>query len=239
MVGDLPFLKTLGFYHLPNVTGLIPSTITKLSKLEILTLTANKLTGPIPDFLRQIKTLQHLDLSNNRFFGTVPSFLSSLPNIFKLELFSNKLTGTIPESFGSFKNISLDLSDNHLSGAVPRSLGHANLTYLSVGRNKLTGDVSFLFARDKPLKTINLSRNKFKFDFTNVDLPHGLELIYISQNMIYGSLPKRLGKVPLYSIDVSRNQLCGPIPTGLQAFSPSKFAHNKCLCGVPLPPCKK
>ncbi|XP_021724029.1 polygalacturonase inhibitor 1-like [Chenopodium quinoa] len=241
MVGDLPYLMSLRFFQLPNLTGPIPKAITKLTKVEVLDLSSNKLTGPIPDFLSQIMSLQLVDLSDNRFTGKIPSSLSTLPNLFELDIFRNKLIGTIPKSFGSFKSaLTLQVWGNKLSGTIPRSLGHANLTILDVSDNKFTGDVSFLFARDKPLGTIVLRNNKFKFDFTNVDLPRGLKGIDMTRNKIYGSLPKRLGQLPLQFIDVSYNQLCGRIPTGrrLKRFEPFRFSHNKCLCGAPLPPCK-
>jgi len=242
IVGDLPYLTSLRFFQLSNLTGSIPQTITKLTRLQVLDLSSNHLTGPIPDFLSQIKSLEQVYLFSNSFSGPIPSSLSLLPNIFDLELFRNKLTGSIPESFGSFKTgLTLQVFDNLLSGSIPRSLGQANLTILDVSGNRFTGDVSFLFARDKALNTIVLRQNKFKFDFTNVDLPQFLRGIDIAHNQIYGSLPKRLGQLPLSFIDVSYNQLCGPIPKGrrLKRFSPIRFAHNKCLCGPPLPPCKK
>ncbi|KAL2923778.1 Polygalacturonase inhibitor [Bienertia sinuspersici] len=241
IIGDLPHLMSIRVYSNPNLSGPIPQAITKLTRLEFLILDSNKLTGPIPEFLSQMKSLQIIDLSDNGFTGPIPPSLSHLPNLFELDLFRNKLTGSIPESFGSFKTgITLQVFGNKLSGTIPRSLAHANLTTLDVSENQFTGDVTFLFAKDKPLDTIILRQNKFKFDFGKVDLPRGLKGIDMAHNKIYGSLPKRLGQLPLQFIDVSYNQLCGRIPTGrrLKQFKPFRFGHNKCLCGAPLSPCK-
>lgn len=239
-VGNLPYLVVLQFSKLPNLIGPIPATITKLSNLQVLVIKQNKkLTGSIPDFLSEMKSVREMDLSFNSFSGTIPSFLSILPNLYSLDLSSNKLTGSIPESFGSFKpGLDLKVMNNQLSGMIPRSLGKANLSGLDVSGNRFTGDASFMFTGDR-LGDISLRQNQFKFDFTNVNLPQGLRTIDIAHNQIYGSIPRNIGQLPvLQSVDFSYNQLCGQIPTGLKQFDPSRFANNKCLCGVPLPPCK-
>lgn len=153
---------------------------------------------------------------------------------------SNQLTGTIPESFASFKSsVDLKLANNKLSGPIPKSLGNAKLSGLDVSGNRFTGDVSFLFGKDKLLGDLSLSKNQFKFEFTNIELPQGLRTLDISYNEIYGSIPKNIGQLPvLQSIDFSNNQLCGQIPSALKQFNASLFANNKCLCGAPLAPCK-
>ncbi|XP_021724024.1 polygalacturonase inhibitor 1-like [Chenopodium quinoa] len=241
-IGDLRYLQALRFWNLPNLTGPIPSTIGKLTKLLILDINNNSMSGPIPKELGRLKKLEQLFITSNKFSGYIPPDLSRLSNLVYLHLFGNKLTGSIPASFGSFNtNLSLLLYDNQLSGPIPKSIGQAKLSKVSVSNNQLSGDASFLFGSDKTVLTdVSLRNNKFKFDFSNVDLPQGLRNLDIAHNMIYGSLPKRLGQLPLQSIDVSYNKLCGKIPTGrrLKTFSPSFFAHNKCLCGAPLPPCK-
>lgn len=242
-IGDLPYLATLQIFSNPNLTGPIPVTIGKLTRLTFLALSANKLTGPIPGSLGHLTRLENLDLESNRLTGTIPPSLSLLPVINNLDLSFNQLTGSIPASFGAFKTgLLLQVVNNRLSGPIPRSLGRANLTTLDVSGNKFTGDVSFVLnGRDKALESIVLRGNRFKFDISKVDLPRGLKLIDIAENMIYGSLPRRLGQLPLNFIDVSYNQLCGPIPKGrrLKQFRPLRFGHNKCLCDLPLPPCKK
>lgn len=133
------------------------------------------------------------------------------------------------------------LSQNRLSGPLPKSLRQANVTQLELSMNELTGDASLLFGKDETmLEVIKLHHSNFKFDFSNLDLPMGIRTLDISHHEIHGSLPKRLGQLPLRSINVSYNNICGMIPTGrwLKRFSPDSFANNKCLCGPPLPPCK-
>ncbi|XP_021724035.1 polygalacturonase inhibitor 1-like [Chenopodium quinoa] len=226
-----------------NLTGPIPSSLGQLRKLKTAILHTNNLSGHIPSFLGFMRNLEFLYLYDNKLTGPIPSSLSQLPKISAISLGLNQLTGSIPESFGSFKSpliTSLSLYSNKLSGSIPRSVGKANIQLLDLNDNKFTGDASFLFSKDNTsLFNIDISNNLFHFDFSNVDLPQSLEYLNISHNKIYGSLPKRLGQLPLKKIDVSFNQLCGKIPTGrrLKQFSPVFFSHNKCLCGPPLAPC--
>ena len=64
----------------------------------------------------------------------------------------------------------------------------------------------------------------------------------MAKNNLHGEIPQELSKLSmLASLNVSSNNLCGPIPKGTQfyTFNVSSFQWNKCLCGFPLPPCKQ
>nr|VDD34405.1 unnamed protein product [Brassica oleracea] len=130
-VGDLPYLQTLIFRKLSNLTGPIQPTIAKLKYLRFLRLSWTNLTGPIPDFFSQLKNLQYIDLSYNDLSGSIPSSLALLPKLEYLELSRNKLTALITfirsntRLFGSFpgKAPDLFLSHNQLNGSIPKSLG--------------------------------------------------------------------------------------------------------------------
>ncbi|OIT26833.1 PREDICTED: polygalacturonase inhibitor-like [Nicotiana attenuata] len=241
-VGDLPFLETLQFHHITNLTGTIPPTIAKLTNLKMLRLSFTNLSGPIPQFLSQLKNLFLLELNYNQFTGTIPSSLSELPNLLAIHLDRNKLTGQIPESFGNFRGQipSLYLSHNSLTGPVPKSLGNLNFTTLDFSRNKLEGDVSFLFGKNKAIQIIDLSRNTLQFDISKVEFPESLTWLDLNHNRIFGRLPQGLKDLQLQNLNVSYNRLCGQIPQGgkLQSFDVYSYFHNKCLCGSPLPECK-
>lgn len=78
-IGNLPYLEELSLSELPNLTGPIPVSITKLTKLATLTLMLNSHTGQIPGFLVHLKSLYLLDLSSNGFTGTIPSSCPNYP----------------------------------------------------------------------------------------------------------------------------------------------------------------
>uniref|UniRef100_A0A3Q7HY23 non-specific serine/threonine protein kinase n=1 Tax=Solanum lycopersicum TaxID=4081 RepID=A0A3Q7HY23_SOLLC len=66
-----------------NLTGNLPSELTKLSSLVELWLDGNSLTGPIPDF-SGCPNLQIIHLENNQLSGHLPSTLEDLSNLKEL-----------------------------------------------------------------------------------------------------------------------------------------------------------
>ncbi|KAK7400233.1 hypothetical protein VNO78_11434 [Psophocarpus tetragonolobus] len=242
-IGNLPYLEFIAITNNPNIVGTIPPTITKLTKLRDLYIRDTNISGHIPHFLSQIKTLRFIDFSNNKLSGNLPSWLPSLPNLYAISFENNRISGTIPASFGSFsKSFALMmLSNNRLTGKLPATLAKLNLKIVNLSQNKLEGDASMLFGSWKRTENINLANNMFAFDLGKVGLSKMLESLHLSHNRIYGILPKELTSLKsLIWLDVSYNNLCGQIPQGgkLQTFDASFYAHNKCLCGSPLPSCK-
>ena len=240
-VGDLPFLQTLQFHKLSNLTGPIQPAIVKLKNLNFLRLSWTNLSGSVPDFLSKLKNLTSLDLSFNNLTGSIPLSLSLLPNLGGLRLDRNKLTGSIPYSFGNFSSVQwLFLSHNQLSGPIPASFTNMDFTYIDLSRNKLVGDASVIFGSNKTTQIVDLSRNLLEFNLSKVVFPKSLTSLDVNHNKIFGSLPVELTTLNLQFLNVSYNRLCGQIPVGgkLQSFDNSNYFHNKCLCGSPLPSCK-
>ncbi|KAJ6813388.1 polygalacturonase inhibitor precursor [Iris pallida] len=243
-IGDLPYLTDLTFRKLTNLTGPIPSSLAKLARLTFLWLDWNDLSGPVPGFLSRLTSLDYLNLAFNHFTGSIPPSLSSLPLSF-IRLDRNQLTGPIPESLantrysGNDSYLYLYLSHNNLTGPVPSSFASTRYQVIDLSRNKLTGDASFLLGSSLPLQRLDLSRNSFEFDLTDVGLPTDLVALDLNHNKIYGGIPKAFAAAPWQDFNVSYNRLCGEIPASERFDSYYDFFHNKCLCGPPLPtPCK-
>ncbi|KAF2604584.1 hypothetical protein F2Q70_00024941 [Brassica cretica] len=91
-----------------NMTGEIPSDLTKLTGLVELWLDGNSLTGQIPDFSK-CTNLKIIHLENNRLIGKIPSPLAKLPNLTEVYLQNNMLSGTIPSRL---KNVYSNLTGN-------------------------------------------------------------------------------------------------------------------------------
>ncbi|PIA48602.1 hypothetical protein AQUCO_01400884v1 [Aquilegia coerulea] len=242
--GDLSYLKVLYLESL-NITGEIPISITKLKNLEYLLLKNLNLQGPIPTFLVQLSKLYYLDLAYNHFTGSIPPIFSKFTKLQGLELSFNKLTGNIPESFGHFVGVvpNLHFTNNQLTGSIPKSFAKMNFEMIEFGGNNLVGDASMLFKTNGYSEygyDIDLSRNMFEFDFSNIKFHKDLNSLDLSHNNIYGSVPKDLAMVKdLQFFNVSYNRLCGEIPTGgqMSKYNSSSYIGNKCLCGSPLPVC--
>ncbi|KAJ1432420.1 Leucine-rich repeat-containing N-terminal, plant-type [Sesbania bispinosa] len=236
-IGKLRYLKSLFFDELPNLTGPIPvQALSKLTKLDQITIKSSGLSGPIPYFPAQFKSLTWLELTSNNLTGPLPPSLSLLPKLNAIFLDNNKLTGSIPPSYSKFGG--LVLSNNQLSGPLPKSFSSSKLFNLQLAHNKLEGDASMLFGSTKQTNVIDIAHNKFSFDLGKVKVSKDLPTLDVSHNQIYGKLPEGIENV--LNLNVSYNLLCGEIPKrgNLQKFDVYVYIHNKCLCGSPLPSCK-
>ncbi|CAK7342424.1 unnamed protein product [Dovyalis caffra] len=241
-VGDLPYLTTLEFHKLTNITGSIPTSISKLTHLISLTLSRLNLTGSVPDSFSELKNLRVLDLSFNSLSGSIPSSLALMPEIDILSLDRNKLTGPIPDSFGNFvgRVPGISLSHNQLSGKIPASLDNRDFRLIDFSRNRLEGDASMFFGPNKTTGSVDLSRNLLEFNFSKLVFPSTLTYLDVNHNKIFGSIPTQMTQLTFLSLNVSYNRLCGQIPQGgkLQSLDYTAYFHNRCLCGTPLESCK-
>ncbi|XP_058735679.1 polygalacturonase inhibitor 2-like [Vicia villosa] len=239
-ITNLPSLNLLFLTRIPNLVGPIPQSISDLTNLRFLSITQTNISGEIPNILSKIKTLVTITLSNNKHTGPLPASLSTIPSLGGIAFDGNQLTGTIPESYGSFPKLftGLILSRNRLSGKIPASLGNLNLSDVGLSRNAFKGDASMFFKSNISTLTISLAMNSFAFDIGKVGLSKDLNALDLRNNKIYGVLPEGLSKLRfLHKLNVSYNNLCGQIPTNSR-FDEYCYAHNKCLCGSPLPACK-
>eukprot|EP01018_Ginkgo_biloba_P012260 Gb_21736 [translate_table: standard] len=107
-----------------------------------------------------------------------------------------------------------------MSGEIPRSIGSLS-----------------------SLRLLNLSRNHFGGGIPpSLGKIYTLEQLDLSSNELTRRIPQDLSALSqLAYINVSSNRLCGQIPTGTQftTFNGSVFERNWCLCGTPLPSCRK
>lgn len=94
ILGLVTFLDLAG----NDLSGVIPSEITRLVELRYLNISGNRLTGRIPEKIGDMKLLESLDLSMNQLDGMVPLSMSSLSFLNWLNLSYNDLTGRIPSS---------------------------------------------------------------------------------------------------------------------------------------------
>ncbi|CAO2184210.1 unnamed protein product [Urochloa humidicola] len=238
--GDLPMLQTIQLDTMPGLYGPIPPSFAKLSHLEFLDIIGTQVSGPIPDFLAKTN-LSALTITNSKLTGSIPQSLSRLSNLRYIDLSGNMLSGSIPPGLlhGSFRF--LILSNNRLMGQIPEDYAYGDIDTVDLSHNQLTGDPSFLFDITNPTTKIDLSWNELAFDMTKVRFPYHLTYLDLSNNHIKGRVSKSLKDIKLRHFNVSYNELCGEIPAGrfMIYHGADSYVHNKCLCGTPLPPCKK
>ena len=102
-----------------------PMDVTRLTNLEVLDMSRNRLGGPIPSALGVMRRLHELDLSGNSFTGSIVTDLTNLINLtIVLDLSENELSGTIPFQLSNLIKLKqLYLNANKLTGSIPSELG--------------------------------------------------------------------------------------------------------------------
>ncbi|XP_028784288.1 MDIS1-interacting receptor like kinase 2-like [Neltuma alba] len=204
-------LKQL-FIHNNNLSGEIPSEMGEAAKLVELDLSSNHLSGQIPKELGKLIMLTKLFLSHNNFSGNVPSNIRSLSQLETLELATNNFYGLITRELGELKNLKfLNLSRNKFDESIPLEFGQLQeLEQLDLSDNLLNGTIPSVLGMLPKLQVLNLSHN----DLTST---------------IPSSFSRSMSA--LTTVDLSNNQLEGPVPNKpvFQIFEGLK--NNKGLCG--------
>lgn len=240
-LGDLAALEILQVDSVPGLAGPVPASFANLTRLLDLDIDGTSISGPIPGcLLAAAVNLRTLVIANSKLAGPIPSSLAALPGLRYLDLSGNMLSGAIPPELLHGSSRFLILSNNRLTGEIPGDYGDGDVDTIDLSHNQLTGDPSsFLFGITKPATKIDLSWNQLEFDLTEVRFPHHLRFLDLSHNRVRGRVAKSLMDVRLEHFDVSYNELCGELPAGrfMSMHEAECYAHNKCLCGTPLPPC--
>ncbi|KAF6140638.1 hypothetical protein GIB67_013931 [Kingdonia uniflora] len=235
--GMLPNLNYIDLSN-NNFYGDLPKNWGDYKNLASLRISSNKISGSIPPELGKLIQLQGLDLSSNLLVEGIPKEIGQLTSLLELNLSNNQLSGDLPKEIGSLSSLEiLDLSANTLTGTIPEEVGGcSNLNYFNASGNKLNGTIPFEIGSMTSLQVLlDLSQNKLSGMIpSQLGILENLEKLNLSHNMFSGSIPSSFtGLVSLISIDVSYNELEGPVPNN-KAFieaSEDAFRNNKGLCG--------
>ncbi|XP_068316444.1 probable LRR receptor-like serine/threonine-protein kinase At3g47570 [Pyrus communis] len=231
-----------------NFGGTLPTSISNLSKLQMLQVGANKLDGSIPAGIGNLVNLELLIFAGNSFTGSIPIQIGKLSKLGVLYGENNELSGSIPLSVGNLTMLTeLTLQRNNLQRGIPTSLGQCNgLLELDLSQNKLSGEIPLQLLNGLPSLSVslNLSRNQLtgylpmdigklsslgKLDISdNIlsgELPSGLgsclnlEVLHLQGNFFNGTIPSSMSSLGgIEDLDLSRNNLSGEIPQFLRFF---------------------
>ncbi|XP_049370168.1 receptor kinase-like protein Xa21 [Solanum verrucosum] len=196
--------------------GEIPREIGDLRYLTILDLQVNKLTGSIPTSIFNITTLQNVALTENNLTGNLPiTICDHLPNLEGLHLSVNYLIGVIPPNLDKCRKLQiLSLTYNEFIGTVPREL--SNLTDLAeqyIAALQLKGGIPVELGNLKKLQRLALSRNDLTgFVPASIFNMSTLQFLALSENKLSASISN---SSKLRILDLSVNSFTGPIPESL------------------------
>ncbi|XP_026408935.1 probable LRR receptor-like serine/threonine-protein kinase At3g47570 isoform X2 [Papaver somniferum] len=225
----LPNLEVL-FLGGNRFSGVLPNSISNLSRLYRLEVSDNQFTGSVPPNLGNLKNLTILNIEKNYFgSGEVDdlNFLNSLPNCSTLETLSisyNNFSGQLPDSIAnlSTKLTILYVGENNIFGEIPPGIGNlVNLNALDMEGNQLTGNIPDFIGKLPMLILIYLSNNQLSGIIpANICNSTQLEQIFFSTNGLQGGILPNFGNCQkMVALDLSQNQLTGAIPKELIGLS--------------------
>ncbi|XP_022754176.1 LRR receptor-like serine/threonine-protein kinase GSO1 [Durio zibethinus] len=187
------------------------------TNLTTLVLVNNSFLGPFQLPFLSHTGLSRLDISKNSFYGNIPNEIGAkLPSLWFLNMSKNHFGGSIPVSIGDMKSLrTLDLSDNKLSGGLPEPLaiGCSSLSVLILSNNILHGQMFSSNFNLTNLRQLQLDGNLFSGRIPDcLSNCSSLIKLDLSNNQLFGDIPRWMGNLSLYEIAMAKNHLEGPIP---------------------------
>ncbi|XP_041009731.1 receptor-like protein EIX2 [Juglans microcarpa x Juglans regia] len=205
-----------------------------LPNLVILNLRSNQLYGRVPLSLCRLSQIQILDLSLNKIEGTIPECIYNLTAMSRT---MNTTPSAIYVYIGVTYTDYASLVWKGRESVLKSFLGLVKMIDLS--NNKLHGEIPEGITDLTELVALNLSRNNLSGLITpKIGLLRNLLSLDLSRNQLYGEIPMSISNISFLSqLNLSTNNLSGKIPTGtqIQSFDASAFLENPKLCGAPLP----
>ncbi|KAG8098358.1 hypothetical protein GUJ93_ZPchr0013g36776 [Zizania palustris] len=224
-----------------NLSGALPTELSRLRGLLRLSVGANAFSGPIPASLGRLQFLTHLNLSNNAFNGSFPAALARLRGIRVLDLYNNNLTSPLPMEIVQMTQLRhLHLGGNFFSGEIPPEYGRwGRIQYLAVSGNELSGKIPPELGNLTSLRELYIGyynsysgglppelgnlTDLVRLDAANCGLSgeippelgklQNLDTLFLQVNGLTGGIPSELGYLKsLSSLDLSNNVLTGEIP---------------------------
>ena len=220
------FLEVIDLSELSFIAGNIPSSIGfRLPNLRKLYLLRNKLTGPIPESIGKLSKLEEIVLTENSFSGSLPWSLGNLKNLNRLVLDSNRFSGPVPDSLVNLTSlVTLDLHHNYLNGHLPAKIGELQvLEQLDLSENLLGGKIPVSLTNITTVQDIDLSVNSLEgeipFPSCSGQMPF-LRFLALHDNHLTGRIPPALGSlVSLQRLYLENSKLSGTIPSSLGNLS--------------------
>ncbi|XP_020187084.1 uncharacterized protein [Aegilops tauschii subsp. strangulata] len=222
-IGNLSAVLYYFFANDNYLTGIIPATISNLSRLSILSFAGNQLSSTNLDSVTLLENLEELDLSGNNIFGPIPTHIGALTRLHELGLRNNHFSGVIPSGVGNLSMLErITLANNQLSSTIPESLFHLiHLRELNLSHNFLAGSLPTDFSSMEAMDILDISSNNLVGNLPTSFAKNGLlSYLDLSHNMLQGSIPASFKVLlNLEVLNLSCNNLSGTIPKYLANFT--------------------
>ncbi|KAL3839359.1 hypothetical protein ACJIZ3_023950 [Penstemon smallii] len=231
-----------------SLSGSLPEFLGKMSSLEVLKLSFNRLTGVIPEsFTGSLLTILWL---NGQSEGKIPDKIGDLVSLQDLNLNSNDLVGLIPSSLANLVLGHLDLNNNHFMGPIPK-FKSVNATYESnpfcvpkpgtLCDSNVMALLEFLDGINYPTKLVGswIGNNPCQESWLGIgcDVNGNIITINLPNYKLSGTLRPSIADLDsLTHIFLQSNNLSGPIPnnwTKLKSLSLLDLSENNISLPIP------
>ena len=140
--GGLTSLLEFNFTNNEDISGIIPTELFKLTRLQRFDAGGNRLHGQLSPLIFNWTSIISLNISNNCLTGRFPQELFSLSALKRIELNKNSLSGAfLSKNTLASKTLQyLDVFDNKLTGSLSDNLcDFSSLEFFDVGYNSISG----------------------------------------------------------------------------------------------------
>ncbi|KAG6404985.1 hypothetical protein SASPL_132564 [Salvia splendens] len=186
--------------------------------LKVLDLSYNQLSGELPGF-NFVYDLEVLKLGNNGFSGPVPNNLLKGDSLVltELDLSRNNLSVTVSVLIFDLTFIISDAKATlfYLTGHISL-ITSTTLHTLNLSSNQLSGELPLLTGS---CAVMDMSRNNFQGNLTRLVKWEKVEILDLSQNQLTGPIPEATAQfLRLNHLNLSCNSLNGPLPKAIARF---------------------
>ncbi|XP_021832232.1 LRR receptor-like serine/threonine-protein kinase GSO1 [Prunus avium] len=211
------------------LAGSIPDVFGNMGSLAHLYLLHNQLAGSLPN-LTNLSSLGFLFLSNNQLSGVISGIhFSKLSKLHVMDLSSNSLVLDIHADWiPPFQLDSIMLRSCKMGPDFPKWLQtQISLSYLDISDAGISDILpSWFWSSCRNVKFMNLTNNHIRGTFANLTLEFSNSpALDLSSNQLEGPIPSFLSKASY--LDLSSNKLEGPIPSVLLKASYLDLSNNK------------
>ncbi|XP_037475419.1 probable LRR receptor-like serine/threonine-protein kinase At1g74360 [Triticum dicoccoides] len=217
-----------------TLSGGIPASIGNLTSLLWLILAGNQLFGEIPPEIGYCTSLLWLNLADNQLTGNIPPEMAEMgrnpgPTFAKNRNDTSVFIGSnecqamrrwIPASYRPFSFVNSVLTDPRtkknsvMTGGNCRNIWDRILKgYIIVPMCTNSLSVGSLPGY------VQLSRNMLSGEIPpRIGTMWNIGLLFLDGNCFTGQLPRDIGRLPLVELNISRNNMSGPIPSEIGEY---------------------
>ncbi|XP_042511451.1 probable LRR receptor-like serine/threonine-protein kinase At1g06840 isoform X5 [Macadamia integrifolia] len=236
-LGQLSYMEILDFMW-NQISGSIPKEIGNIKSLILLLLNGNQLTGPLPDELGYLPNMDRIQIDQNHISGPLPKSFAYLNKTKHFHMNNNSISGQIPPELHRLPSlVHFLLDNNNLSGYLPAEFSQLpNLLILQLDNNQFHGNIPASYGNMTKLLKMSLRNCSLRGPIPDLSSIPNLGYLDLSFNHLNESIPPNRLSGNITTIDLSNNNLHGPIPvnfSGLPHLQRLSLENNSLNGSVP------